>query len=139
MAVKSNREAIIAAARRGALRAVLDGANVILEEANSLVLSTEKSGRVYRRRGVEHQASAPGEPPSSDTGRLAQSARVELDAQRVAAAAIWSTAYAASLEFGNERIAPRPFIRPAMANRKEEISKLIAEAIIFEIVRAAAR
>lgn len=34
------------------------------------LISGAKTGRIYRRRGIFHQASAPGEYPASDTGDL---------------------------------------------------------------------
>lgn len=134
MAVRSNKEAIKAAARRGALRGLAIGANMILEEATSLILDSEKSGRTYRRRGVEHQASAPGEAPASDTGRLVQSGKVELKPDELAAEISWSTAYAQHLEFGSERTAARPFVRPALANRAADADRALLGEIAREII-----
>lgn len=73
------------------------------------LMSGPRHGRIYGT----HQASAPGEPPAVDTGNLKNSIGVELVAK--AKAIVFAAAeYASSLEFGTRRIAPRPFMRPAV-------------------------
>ena len=98
MTVNWDTDSTIQEVRSAALRGVADGAELIRATAVDKILNDPASGAIYRRRGVEHQASAPGEAPASDTGRLAQSARTELNAAEVSASAIFSTAYAAALE-----------------------------------------
>lgn len=70
------------------------------------------TGRQYGR----HRASAPGQPPATDTGRLAASIREELrrDAQGLVEVIGTNVSYAAYLERGTRNIAPRPFLRPAL-------------------------
>ena len=71
------------------------------------------SGAVYTRGGVSHQASAPGEAPASDTGRLAGS--ITFDKTGPMSATVGSDlVYAAALEFGSGRIDPRPAWVPAI-------------------------
>src|SRR5690606_34035352 len=98
-------------------------------------LSRPGTGRVYRRRGVVHRASAPGEPPAVDTGALRASSG--LDTVGAAVRVGVGESYAEPLEFGfvagtqSPDIAvenpglgvgiarplrvlqPRPFMRPA--------------------------
>jgi hypothetical protein len=72
-----------------------------------------KTGRVYRSGNVTHRASAPGEAPATDTGRLANSIvyeRIGLIAAKVSS----RLPYATYLEFGTQRIAPRPAWTPAV-------------------------
>lgn len=45
----------------------------ITETLKNVIGSGSRSGRVYFIRGRSHQASAPGEPPASLTGRLENS------------------------------------------------------------------
>lgn len=113
---------IIGKVRQAAMRGVIDGTESVIEEGNSMIMDGQKTGRIYRRRGVEHQASAPGEAPASDTGRLVQSAHTEYEPADLSGEAIWSTEYAKPLEYGTQKIAPRPFARPALANKKDEIT-----------------
>lgn len=123
MTMKWDGDALIGKVRAAAMRGVVRGTESVIEEGTSLILDTAKTGRVYRRRGVEHQASGPGEPPASDTGRLVQSARTEYDRSDIAGTAAWSTEYALPLEVGTSTMEPRPYARPALANRKDEIEE----------------
>ena len=45
----------------------------ITGDLKRVIETGSRSGRVYFRRGVAHQASAPGEPPASQTGKLSGS------------------------------------------------------------------
>lgn len=60
-----------------------------------------------------HRASKPGDPPAPDTGDLRRSTFMEESAERIVVGV--QMAYARFLEFGTERMAPRPFMRPAWA------------------------
>ncbi len=79
-------------------------------------LSGARSGRVYRRgkRGtILHRASAPGEPPATDTGNLVNSIYAKMTDQ--VTGEVGSTAkYAAVLELGGAHMAARPALRPAL-------------------------
>ena len=73
----------------------------------------KRTGRIYKRGNNTHQASAEGESPAVDTGRLRQSAThetVRVEGTKVIGGAGVSTPYAVALEMGTERMAPRPFI-----------------------------
>lgn len=129
MAVEWFGSEIIEKARGAAMQAVTRGGYAVHEEATSLILDTPKTGRVYRRRGVEHQASAPGEPFSSDTGATVQSGKVELKPGELAADVNWSTEYAGLLEYGSEGSGARSFARPALANKADEIQQDIADSV----------
>lgn len=75
-------------------------------------LSQPGRGREYRRGNVTHRASAPGDPPAVDTGRLRQS----LGVQRIGNGHYrvgTNVEYAPLLEFGTRQMAARPFMRPA--------------------------
>lgn len=129
MAVNFNEQAILARVRLAAMRGVVRGTESVRNEAISLVLNPPKTGRIYRRRGIEHQASAPGESPASDTGRLVGSIRTAYDHENLSGTVNASTNYAAYLEYGTKKMEPRPFMRPALANRREAIEADIARAV----------
>lgn len=85
------------------------------KEAESIavdLVSQPGTGRVYRRNGTFHQASAPGESPAVDTGALRQSIDSTIGPTDGGARGIVSAtqSYAVNLEFGTERMAPRPFL-----------------------------
>ena len=83
-----------------------------------------KSGKAYQRGNVTHRASAPGQYPASDTGRLANSVRMELPqvgdkTGRVGTA----VAYGPMLEFGTSRMAARPWLLPSFKKAKIGVEK----------------
>lgn len=87
------------------------------------------TGRIYGN----HQASAPGEAPASDTGRLASSIDYKREG-RMSASVGSDLAYAAMLEFGTTKVEPRPAWIPAVeAARDKYIDRL--EAAIEKAMR----
>lgn len=46
---------------------------IVGRENKRIITTGARTGRVYRIRGVDHQASAPAEAPASRTGRLVKS------------------------------------------------------------------
>lgn len=97
MTVEWNQDRIIAKIRKGAMQGVVVGAAAVHDRASALIQGPPKTGRWYGA----HQASAPGEAPASDTGRLAQSGDVTLDEANLSARVNWSTNYAEALEKGS--------------------------------------
>jgi HK97 gp10 family phage protein len=115
--------------RANVMRAVIRGTESVRNEAIDLILSTAKTGRVYTRRGVDHHASAPGEPPASDTGRLIGSLVTEYDEANLTGRVRAAAEHAMPLELGTEKMEPRPFLRPAAANKQAEIEADIAAEV----------
>jgi HK97 gp10 family phage protein len=115
MASNSKLPQLRTAIDQAASRQVFRILNAVRNEAIGLILRGSKSGRVYGR----HQASAPGEAPASDTGRLVQSIRVDFQPNALAGRVVAGTDYAKKLEFGTVKIAPRPFMTPAVNNVKQ--------------------
>lgn len=93
---------------RGVRAATLDAEKAAIE----ILTENPGKGRVYRRGTKFHRASAPGAPPALDTGFLSQSVSHEVTktANGWVGRVIASAAYAAALEFGTERMKPRPFL-----------------------------
>ena len=93
-----------------------------------------KSGIVYEKTSPKrtHKASAPGEAPATDTGRLANS--IQADIQGKQATVFTNTEYAPWLEFGTQDMEPRPFMFPAMEKERPKW-----EARLNRIVDAAAK
>ena len=104
----------------------------IEESAKRSILQGTKSGRVYRRRSVTHQASAPGEAPANDTGRLARSIITSIEpGGQVAKITAGSSqvAYAVMLEFGTAKMLPRPFMHPAFKENEDWIRQRVEKAV----------
>lgn len=115
--------------RQAAMRGVVDWIGLVERRAVDLITSPPKTGRIYRRRGVEHQASAPGQPPASDTGRLVNSRRVDLFEDQLRGRLTFSTDYAAALELGTMRMEARPYARRALAETKDEGAALVVAEV----------
>lgn len=87
-------------------------------------LSDAGTGRVYRRGGVEHQASAPNHAPAVDTGNLRQSIGIDtsqLKDLRVGVGVTRAAPYAVYLEFGTARMLPRPFLLPSVLQYRAKV------------------
>lgn len=76
-----------------------------------------------------HRASAPGDPPASDTGRLLGSITTTFFNNRLAAEIGPATSYARFLEFGTDRMAPRPFVVPAYTKNRKAITRALGQAV----------
>jgi hypothetical protein len=122
-----------------------DADDVVREVITDLVTDTHAiavagiqsggGGRVYQKSNPTrtHRASAPGDYPATDTGRLVSSVRMILPtASSVAGEVGTSVKYGAWLEFGTSRMAARPWLLPSFERAKigiEKELKLRIEAI----------
>jgi HK97 gp10 family phage protein len=104
------------------------GAQQIATDYRKSVLAGGKSGRLYRRRSIVHRASAPGEAPASDTGRLVNAIHVELESGLSAIMRV-ATKYAELLEFGTSKMAARPAALPAAEKNRAWIINRLAQAV----------
>jgi HK97 gp10 family phage protein len=88
-----------------------------------------KSGIVYDKTNPNrtHRASAPGQAPASDTGRLANSITAEISGKEATITA--GTEYAAPLEFGTRDIEPRPFMVPAMEQERPKFNDRLQKIV----------
>ena len=106
-----------------------------LRNAALEVLGHDGSGRVYKRRGGYHVASAPGQPPAPDTGNLRRNwnqrsyfskgagkwglrIRLQLKSKMF---------YAIFQEGGTRYIIPRPFKERIRAKARPKIAALFAD------------
>lgn len=102
----------------------------IVGNAVLAIQNPPKTGRSYRRGKIVHQSSAPGEAPANDTGNLANSGTT----RRAGLAhyqCVFSTEYAAALEYGNAKgtILARPFLRPAVHKEEPVLIKNIKDVM----------
>lgn len=87
--------------------------------------------------GGAYQASAPGEPPASRTGRLRQSffmTLAMLDESTYEVVVRTNVFYADDLEYGSESIDPRPFVEPALQKKLPEIVA-IHRTFLYKVLR----
>jgi len=132
MPIRWDTSAIVAKVRTAAARSVARGVEDLRTDMVSRILDGQKTGRIYRRRGVEHQASAPGQSPASDTGNLAGSIEAEHKPGALRGRVRVGAKHGRPLEHGTPTIEPRPFARPAVAAMRP----LILADMRREIARA---
>lgn len=86
-----------------------------IEAEMKILMTGVKTGREYKRKGRIHIASAAGEPPAVDTSFLIGSIDVpQASLTDTSATVVIAAEYAEALEFGTDRMAARPFVRPAI-------------------------
>ena len=84
--------------------------------------------RTGNNLSATHQASAPGEYPMTDTGRLASSIIVIVpSASRIEGKVGANIKYGAFLEFGTSRMAARPWLLPSFEKAKVDVSKEVKQ------------
>lgn len=115
--------------RRNIERALNAGALLLENHAKKSILSGAKTGRTYKRGTVSHRASAPGQPPASDTGRLVSSFLSQPGPEPLSYDVHANAMYAGFLENGTSKMAPRPFLQPAMKATADRITQLVRDAI----------
>lgn len=104
-------------------------------QAKELILTSPATGHVYYRDNPPriHRASAPGEPPADDTGRLHASIKLRMvKINQYASAAVVGSSLPYALEL--ERFGPegngetRPFLRPAVLLVERRVGSILASA-----------
>lgn len=140
------RKAIIQVLPEASKKLIAQGLS--LERAIKKKLSQLGTGRIYKREGKFgfHQASAPGEPPAIDTGRLKASISTNwvdsgmtegvtdgaanpgdgvkqptLSGKEIFKVVVGTNVdYGPRLEFGDKKIEKRPFMRPVFDEFKSK-------------------
>jgi len=99
-----------------------------------LSFGSSPDGRRYTRGSIEHVASQGGYPPNVDLGTL----RASIRQQKIHAHERWisdGVEYGVYLEIGTERIAPRPFMRPAFDRIIKEVLGGAGDALARELMQ----
>lgn len=89
-----------------------------------------KTGIVYEKTNPNrtHQASAPGEAPATDTGRLANATTYKMTG-KLSAEVSNEAQYSEWLEFGTQHIKPRPAWVPAVEAARPKYRKRMETAL----------
>lgn len=102
-------------------RAIYVAADIIATEAALSITAGAVGGKF-------HVASKPGEAPNADTGFLDRSIAVSVPSPLKAEVNVFAP-YAARLEFGDSKVAERPFLRPATEKHRPKAQRLLKEAV----------
>ena len=107
--------------RRQIGAALFAAGGLIEDEAKGSIMAGSQSGK-------GHVASLPGQPPNNDTQHLHDNIEtVQVDPLHVEVSS--NASYSAALEFGTSKMAERPFMRPATAQSRKEITALVRRAV----------
>lgn len=102
-------------------RALFAGGEAIQVEAQISITRGAVSGKA-------HVPSAPGTPPNNDTGILANNIEtLQISVDRVEVSS--NAPYAAAQEFGNSKLPARPYMAPAAAAKRDEVTDLVRRAV----------
>ena len=113
-------------------RALLQSGNYVKKSMTDSMQKTAKTGRLYKRGGVTHRASAPGEAPAVDTGRLVGSINIDFQPTKYyvdSGVLPVEIDYARHLEYGTRKMEPRPFVAPARAKAKPVAEDNMGKAV----------
>jgi len=112
----------------GQLEKAISTAAIVLEADIKTHFTLRGAGRLYRKRkGIYHRASLPGQPPAIDTGLLRASIQHEVlkSRDRVTGRAGTNVDYGRYLELGTSRMAPRPYLRPALDRVHRQVVEML--------------
>lgn len=94
--------------------------------AITLIQQSPSSGRQYKRGSITHTASAPGQPPATDTGNLVRNITVSRkDIMYYDIGSRKDAPYGFFLEFGTSNMQPRPWLTPSAIEGRKQIKKEI--------------
>lgn len=109
------------------VREVIQATILEIETDIKAEMAEPKHGAIYPRMQTgEHQASAPGEAPAVDYGVLINSIQTQMVRDDLGLV-FTNTEYAAPLEYGTVRMAPRPFMTPAADRARPKFSERMRE------------
>ena len=108
------------------LKTKMEDATMAVRNKSLEVLSGPRSGRAYVIPGtkVTYTASAPGEPPAVQTGRLRQSVATEISNDGMVGKVGTTLDYGRELEQGRSNMAPRPWLKPSFEQSENEVIKI---------------
>ena len=96
--------------------------------AQQIVISAQVSITEGAVSGKNHVASLPGEAPNNDSAVLANNIEAN-QIEKLKSEVSSNAPYAADLEFGNSKIQPRPYMRPAAIKETPTARKLVEKAV----------
>lgn len=93
------------------------------------------TGRTYEKYEPRrtHTASAPNQPPASDTGFLASQITMDVSVKSngtVVGQIISSAPYSKALEFGTTQMTERPFMQPALEKNRRKIERMFKKGVL---------
>lgn len=111
-------------------------AAALYRAGQEIELDAEQSITSGSVSGKGHVVSAPGQPPNADTRDLDSKIDTVLVSQNPPTVRISAySGHAVPLEFGTSKMEARPYLRPAVARNKDEVTRLVGQAVSTVIRR----
>lgn len=113
--------------RNNLRKSLYDIGEEVKRENKRLIKSKDKTGRIYKFKGRDHQASAPGEAPANRSGRLMKSSNYRVrnhQEMSIGEEVLW----AKFLEEGTRKMSPRPHLIRAINNTAGVTYNILEEA-----------
>lgn len=127
------RLAKLAAAGSKHLARAVEASTIVFQ--NDLKERLNRMGTGHLRGGSRpHRASAPGEPPAPDTSNYRDSWQVSFESGGMTGMVATNLEYGLHLEYGTERMEPRPHVGPQVLEHTPKHLRYMREAL-----KAAAR
>ena len=132
--IKSTKHVIVSVPRevlrhqRGIENGLYLVGDVVGRRTKQLIEEGPKTGRVYRFRGMDHQASAPGEAPANRSGRLVKSFNYNVHGPLQMEVGE-SAPYAGFLEDGTGRMKPRPHLIRAINETQGDVVRILHDEV----------
>ena len=113
---------------------VTRGTMMVHNEAKQSIMKGG-TGRLYEKYEPRrsHRASAPNQPPASDTGFLVSQITMKVDTKldgSVVGKIISAAPYSKALEFGTTQMTERPFMQPALEKNKRKIERMFKKGVL---------
>ena len=110
-------------------------ATLMVENTAKKSIQAGGTGKEYQKYTPRrtHRASAPNNPPATDTGFLVSQITMDVDVKAngsVVGQIISSAPYSKALEFGTVNMQPRPFMQPALMKNKRKIQAMFKKGIL---------
>jgi HK97 gp10 family phage protein len=115
--------------RTGVQRAIAISGAQVQGDAQRSIQRGGRSGVIVTIAGKRHQRSAAGEPPKTDTGRLAGSIFAQFSPGGLRVDVGTDVVYGPHLEFGTKNMGARPWLLPAFERSKADIKARVRKAV----------
>ena len=114
---------------------VVTRATMMVQNTAKKSISKGGTGQLYQKYEPRrsHRASAPNQPPATDTGFLISQITMDVDVKTngsVVGQIISSAPYSKALEYGTTNMTARPFMQPALQKNKRKIENLFKKGIL---------
>jgi len=115
--------------RRALVRALFMVGQIVRNKAVNGIRKGPKTGRLYKRGGVKHRASAPGEYPAANLGALMRSVDTEVNELSLHVDVGTALKYGEYLETKDPARGGRPWLSRAFSETREEVAAALIAAI----------